>query len=323
MLFVQSATAQAQALGTDLLIYTVDVEGGQATLLVGPAGSSLLVDAGWPGKNGRDVERIRDAMKDAGIIKIDKLLTTNYHTDHVGGMPELVKRVKVDEFLDHGDNREDSERADYAAYLKYKGAMSHRVVHPGDAINLRGLDIVVLASDGEQIRAVPGIKPTPNSYCVSEPRRDLDRTEDARSAGILVRFGKFSFLDLGDLTKAKELPLVCPENLIGHVDLYLVNHHGSNLRPAEETISGPLLELVPGLFHVLGRCLGEHGHPALTRTLHRHRRYLLAAESFLATSSSSRTTWYLPSSAGTNPPTHAPISLNASGCRAFIVVSDS
>jgi hypothetical protein len=149
----------------------------------------------------------------------------------VGGVPDLVKRVKVDEFLDHGINREDSDitRRDYGAYLKYMGATSHRTVHPGDTINLRGLDIVVLASDSETIGAVPGVKPTPNSYCAGEPKWSLDTTENPRSAGILVRFGKFSFLDLGDLTKAKEIPLVCPENLIGHVDLYLVNHHGLNL----------------------------------------------------------------------------------------------
>src|SRR5262245_1503423 len=101
------------------------------------------------------------------------------------------------------------------------------------------------------------------------------------------------------------------------------DHHGSDLRSAKEAIGGPLLELVPGLLHVLRRRLGEHGHPALTRALFRHRGYFLAAASFLATSSSSRTTWYLPSSAGTKPPTHAPISLKASGCRTFIVVSDS
>ncbi|MGA8781242.1 MAG: MBL fold metallo-hydrolase, partial [Terracidiphilus sp.] len=79
------------------------------------------------------------------------------------------------------------------------------------------------------ISAVPGVKPEPNPYCASEPHWDLDSTENPRSAGILVRYGKFRFLDLGDLTKAKEIPLVCPDNLVGHVDLYLVNHHGMNL----------------------------------------------------------------------------------------------
>jgi competence protein ComEC len=102
-------------------------------------------------------------------------------------------------------------------------------VHPGDAIDVPGLTTIVLTADGEHIQAVPGVKPAPNPNCASEPKWDLDQTENPRSAGILVRFGKFRFLDLGDLTKAKEIPLVCPRNLIGQVDLYLVNHHGFNL----------------------------------------------------------------------------------------------
>ncbi|MGA2220020.1 MAG: MBL fold metallo-hydrolase, partial [Terracidiphilus sp.] len=88
-----------------LLIYAIDVEGGQSTLLVSPSGASLLVDTGWPGNDGRDAERIQAAMKDAGITRIDHVLITHFHTDHVGGVPELVKHVQVGEFLDHGVNR--------------------------------------------------------------------------------------------------------------------------------------------------------------------------------------------------------------------------
>jgi beta-lactamase superfamily II metal-dependent hydrolase len=231
LFFALPTTLQGQRATKDLLIYTVDVEGGQATLLVAPGGHSLLVDTGWPGNNGRDAERIQMAMKDAGITMIDKVLITHFHVDHVGGVPNLVEHVKVGEFLDHGVNREDSDitRHDYAAYIKAIGTTPRRTVHPGDTIDISGLDIVVLTADGEHIKAVPGVKPTPNSYCSSEPKWELDTTENPRSAGILVRFGKFRFLDLGDLTKAKEIPLVCPDNLIGHIDLYLVNHHGFNL----------------------------------------------------------------------------------------------
>jgi len=231
-LAVLIATAsRAQGSGKDLLIYTIDVEGGQATLLVAPGGHSLLVDTGWPGNNGRDAQRIQAAMKDAGISMIDKVLITHFHVDHVGGVPNLVERIKVGEFLDHGENREDSDitRHDYAAYVKAVGTTPRRTVRPGDTIDIPGLGIFVLAADGEHIKAVPGVRPEPNSYCASEPKWDLDTTENPRSAGVLVRFGKFRFLDLGDLTKAKEIPLVCPDNLIGHVDLYLVNHHGFNL----------------------------------------------------------------------------------------------
>lgn len=222
--------SHAQAKG-HLLIYAIDVEGGQSTLLVSPSGGSLLVDTGWGGNGGRDAERIQAAMKDAGITKIDHLLITHFHTDHVGGVPNLVQRVQVGEFLDHGQNREDSDitRHDYAAYLKAIEGKPHRVVHPGDTIDVAGLSVLVLTADGEHIDAVPGVKPVPNPYCASEPKWELDTSENPRSAGVLVRFGNFRFLDLGDLTKAKEIPLVCPENRIGTVDLYLVNHHGMNL----------------------------------------------------------------------------------------------
>lgn len=226
--------AQTQARASHLLIYSIDVEGGQSTLLVAPGGGSLLVDTGWPGNNGRDADRILAAMHDAGISKIDHVLITHFHTDHVGGVPNLVQRVHVDEFLDHGVNREDSDitRHDYAAYVKAIHGTPRRTVHPGDTINVAGLSIIVLAADGDHIASVPGIKPTPNPYCASEPQWTLDSSENPRSAGILVRYGKFRFLDLGDLTKAREIPLVCPDNLIGTVDLYLVDHHGMNLSNA-------------------------------------------------------------------------------------------
>jgi len=246
-----SAQAQVPANARHLLIYSIDVEGGQSTLLVSPTGASLLVDTGWPSVNGhdsdpyqqgmhkagmpdedaRDASRIQAAMADAGIARLDYVLITHYHVDHVGGVPNLVKRVKVGEFLDHGINREDSDitRHDYAAYIKAIGNTPRRTVHPGDTIDIPGLTAIVITADGEPISAVPGVKPEPNSYCANEPHWDLDTTENPRSAGILVRYGKFRFLDLGDLTKAKEIPLVCPDNLIGHVELYLVNHHGMNL----------------------------------------------------------------------------------------------
>jgi beta-lactamase superfamily II metal-dependent hydrolase len=214
----QPAAAQSTP-AKHLLIYAVDVEGGQATLLVSPTGASLLVDTGWPTPDSRDATRI------------DHVLITHFHHDHVGGLPELAAKVPVGEFLDHGLNREDSDitRQDYAAYLKAIEGKPRRIVHPGDTISIPGLDIVVLTADGEHIAAIPGIKSAPNPYCATEPKADLDDTENARSAGVLVTFGKFRFLDLGDLTKAKEIPLVCPVNLIGTVDLYLVNHHGFNL----------------------------------------------------------------------------------------------
>ncbi len=235
LLFLAPPLAQAQvSTGVQLLIYAIDVEGGQATLLVAPSGASLLIDTGWPGNDGRDALRIQAAMHDAGISRIDHVFITHFHTDHVGGVPELVKRVPVGEFLDHGVNREDSDvtRHDFAAYIKAIEGKPRRVIHPGDTIDIPGLHVLVIAGDGEHVASVPGVKPVPNPLCAVEPKWELDTTENPRSAGVLVTFGNFRFLDLGDLTKAKEIPLVCPVNLIGTVDLYMVNHHGFNLSNA-------------------------------------------------------------------------------------------
>ena len=79
-----------------LNIYVVDVEGGNATLFVTPSGESVLIDSGNvpPGAT-RDADRIMAAAHDAGITQIDHLITTHYHGDHVGGLPELASRIPV------------------------------------------------------------------------------------------------------------------------------------------------------------------------------------------------------------------------------------
>src|SRR6476620_7896522 len=88
-----------------LTIYVVDVEGGNATLFVTPAGESVLIDSGnTPPGASRDADRIMAVVRDAGLKQIDHLITTHYHGDHVGGLPELTKRITVREFIDHGAN---------------------------------------------------------------------------------------------------------------------------------------------------------------------------------------------------------------------------
>jgi beta-lactamase superfamily II metal-dependent hydrolase len=264
MLTLSCAKAQTGE-SKHLLIYTIDVEGGQSTLLVSPSGASMLVDTGWPGNNARDAVRIQAAMKDAGITQIDHVLITHFHTDHVGGVPELVKRVKVGEFLDHGPNREDSDitRHDFAAYLKAIDGTPRRIVHPGDTIAIPGLKVVVLVADGEHIAAVPGIKPEPNPYCATERAWPVDPSENARSNGVLVTFGKFEFLDLGDLTGAKEVALVCPNNPIGAVDLYLVDHHGMNLSNARA-----LVDAIHPVASIMINGAHKAGMPEAWQTVH-------------------------------------------------------
>lgn len=266
LVFVRPAAAQAHPpAARHLLIYSLDVEGGQSTLLVAPTGASLLVDTGWPDNNGRDADRIQAAMRDAGITRIDKLLITHFHRDHVGGVPNLVERVPIGEFIDHGPNREDSDvtRTDYAAYLKAIAGKPRRIVHPGDTISIPGLSIVVLTADGQHIGAIPGIQPRPNPYCAKEPAWPADASENARSTGVLVTFGHFRFLDLGDLTKAKEVALVCPNNPIPPIDLYLVDHHGMDL-----SNSHALVDAIHPRVAIMNNGAHKAGMPEAWQTVH-------------------------------------------------------
>jgi hypothetical protein len=191
----------------------------------------LLIDTGWPGFNGRDADRIVAAAHAAGLKRIDYVLITHHHDDHVGGVPQLVERIKVGTFVDHGPNLEDSDatRRNYAAYQKAIVGHPHIVATPGMGLPLKGLEVHILSAAGELIDSpLPGAG-TANRYCALESAPEDDPTENARSLGLLIRYGNFRFLDLGDLTKKKEQGLVCPNNLIGVADLFLVTHHGADL----------------------------------------------------------------------------------------------
>jgi len=226
-----SSPCAAAASSKPLQIYFIDVEGGQATLVVTPSGQSLLIDTGWPGYDGRDADRIEAAAHQAGITPLDYVLITHYHRDHVGGVPQLVDGIKVGTFLDHGPNLEDSEvtRTDYAAYEKAIAGHTHVVVKPGWKVPIAGVDVRVLSAAGDHITSALAGAGEANSNCGGEPAAPIDNTENARSVGVLITYGHFRFLDLGDLTKKKELEIACPNNLLGTVDLFLVTHHGADL----------------------------------------------------------------------------------------------
>jgi competence protein ComEC len=226
---IHSAPAPASA--KSLQIYFIDVEGGQSTLIITPSGQSLLIDTGWPGYEGRDADRIMAAAHQAGLKQLDYVLITHYHRDHVGGVAQLVDGIKVGTFVDHGPNLEDSEvtRTDYAAYEKVIAGHAHVVVKPGWGLPLKGVEVQVLSSAGDLVTSPQPGAGVANQDCAKESAAAEDNTENARSVGIMLTYGHFRFLDLGDLTKKKELQLACPNNLLGTVDLFLVTHHGADL----------------------------------------------------------------------------------------------
>src|SRR5215813_14330815 len=230
LLFLLASYLAGQSASKTLQVYSIDVEGGQATLIVSSTGQSMLVDTGWPGFEGRDADRIVAATKLARVKQIDYLVITHYHCDHVGGVPQLADRIKIASFVDHGENMEDADqtRTGYSDYLAAisKGQGKRLTVKPGDRIPISGIDAQVLTAARQHIsRPLPG-GGQPNSFCASEPAPPEDPTENSASLGVLVSYGKFRLLDMGDLTKKAEVALVCPNNPIGRVDVFFVTHHG-------------------------------------------------------------------------------------------------
>jgi beta-lactamase superfamily II metal-dependent hydrolase len=220
LLLLTAATLSAQK---TLDIYWIDAEGGAATLIVTPSGQSLLADTGNPGD--RDAHRIYDvATKQAHLKKIDQVLITHFHSDHVGGVPALAKLIPIGEYLDHGDSVETTNPADAQRWEAYKTTSAgHRTsLSVNGAIKMKGVKIDVVSSNGE----VLSLGGAANPLCASATKKDPDPTENARSLGFKLTYGKFTFLDLGDLTWNKELELSCPENHLGHVTLYQATHHG-------------------------------------------------------------------------------------------------
>jgi competence protein ComEC len=215
-----------------LEVYVIDVEGGKALLTVAPSGESLLIDLGWPpgfGPKDRDLNRILETAKAAGLKQIDYLMISHLDIDHVGDLASFSAAIPVKHIVDSGPHEPSTRGAvgRYKTYAETSAKLDHIAVKPGDKIPLKGVDVTVVAAASKLIQSpLPGAGGA-NSMCSAAPApaEIPSDVEDNMSIGLMFTFGKFRMLDLADLESAYNYRLMCPNNLLGNVDVYQVNVH--------------------------------------------------------------------------------------------------
>ena len=225
--FIFAAASAVQAQPRNLSIYWIDVEGGAATLIVSPSGESLLIDAGWE-VGDRDAKRIFAATQRAGLTKIDDFILSHFHADHAGGLQGLAKLIPIGKCFDRGDFIEPANQKWRDGYLSVCGSR-RTIVKAGERIPLKGLQVDIVASDGQLI-AQPVFANgggQPNPLCATAENKPKDVPENQLMVGALVTYGRFTFLDLADLDWEKEMELACPVNKVGQVTIWQTGRHGA------------------------------------------------------------------------------------------------
>ncbi len=250
-------------------IHFIDTEGGAATLIVTPAGESVLIDCGNPGS--RDSDRIHKVTEKIGLKQIDHLVITHWHSDHYGGVDRLTKLIPVKNFYDHGMSDAIPEVKGATALIQaYKDASAGKAktLKPGDEIKLKqtegapALTLRCLCGDGQVLPDAPNAPENP--IAKDHKPQDADTSDNARSLGFLLSYGDFRFLDLGDLTWNIEHKLVHPSDKIGLVDVYQVTHHGLAI-----SNNPVLIQTVKPRVAICNNGARKGGHASVISTLRR------------------------------------------------------
>jgi len=242
LLFLSACAAVAPAANT-VQIYAIDSE-GKAVLTIAPSGETMLVDLGWTswGKSASTTNHVVDSLKAIGVTRIDHLVISHYDVDHIGDISQLLSAIPVGHCYDHGDiqlSKEDNPRwaqmaetskAQFTAYVVACDKIGRTILKPGDRVPIKGIDVRVIHSGGKWINQPLPDAGKPNPACSTATQPDLVARdlEDNASVGLLYTYGKFRYYDPADLEGHYAYEVVCPNNLIGTVDLWAVNVHGQS-----------------------------------------------------------------------------------------------
>ncbi|MEP1094044.1 MAG: lamin tail domain-containing protein [Cyclobacteriaceae bacterium] len=225
----------------DLRIYHIDVNQADATLFVTSTGESMLVDSGGNGAG----DEIFEVMQEAGISDLDIYITTHFHSDHYGGVDELVQNhdVEITQAYDRGDKETlSASKTSGSRYMEYDQAIGSRadMIRAGRRFTLGEMAVECLASGG----------------VVANETESIGHDENDLSVAILVNFRGFKYFVGGDIHEPVENK-IAENGLAENIDMYQANHHGSHTSSAVPFLN----HLTPAVIIISNGNHNGFGHP--------------------------------------------------------------
>lgn len=215
----------AQQLGME--VHFIDVGQGDSIVIKSPNNKIILIDGGPPGSG----KKVVAYLKKRGIKKLDLLIATHPDVDHIGGLPEVMKSVKVKKIIDSGKLHSTKTYANYMSQI-YKQNIP-----------------VEIAKENKKIK----LDPLLNIHILNTYAKGKNNNQS--SIALKINFQEIDLLLMGDIEHKQEKRLMKKYNL--QSDIVKVAHHGSN----SSTTLPFLKEVKPKIAIITYSRDNDFGHP--------------------------------------------------------------
>lgn len=226
-LFIIPATTVHGEAHPQMVVHFIDVGQGDSMLIQTPSNKNILIDGGPP-ESGK---KVVNYLKKQHIKKIDLLIATHPDIDHIGGLPQVMKSIEVNEILDSGKIHSTKTYAKYLYQIR-KHAIPIKIAKQNQKIKLDPLlDIRVLNSSGKS------------------------KNNNQSSIALKLTYRDVDFLLMSDVEREQEKKLLDKFNL--QAEIIKVAHHGSNTSTSFDFLK----HVQPKIAMLTYSKTNDYGHP--------------------------------------------------------------